>query len=244
MTNPYPTLFKQYRKVKGIHIFSATVSTEKINHVAKVLNGYIASKRGIYKHMRRNKAAMLIFEDEDADERFYDSLNKRQKKRYKHFNRKINYQHLYLDEIVPSYIFDSTVSEFDATLEEVLHLVTDMGYAHRFPKKFRVHRGNSKLRRETKKARGGVTGRGRTKYPPGTWFKYNDKTCNNSCMMSEYIYWCVSTELGFQSRRKDLPEVKNEFVTHIYNKKAKKMQKLVRRYFVSKNRFLQNYENY
>ena len=244
MTNSYRTLFKQYRKVKGIHIFSATVSTDKINHVAKVLNGYIASKRGIYRKMRRNKAAMLIFEDEDAEEIFYNNLNKRQKRRLRHFERNINYQHLYLNEIVPSYIFDSSVGEFDATLEEVLHLVTDTGYAFRFPKKFRVRRGNSKLRRETKKARGGVTGKGRKNYPSNAWFKYDDKTCSGSCMMSEYIYWCVSTELGFQSRRKDLPEVKNEFVTDVYIRNATKMQKLVRKYFVSKNKFMSNYKKY
>ena len=243
MTNPYPTLFEQYRKVKGIHIFSATVSTDKINHVAKVLRGYVASKRGICKNMRRNNAAMLIFEDEDAEELFYDSLTKRQKKKYKHFNRKINYQHLYLDEIVPSYIFDSNVKQFDATLEEVLHLVTDTGYAYKFPKKFGVRRGNSALRRETKKARGGITGRGRDNYPASAWFKYVDNTCNGACMMSEYIYWCVSTELGFQSRRKDLPEVNNEFLTDLYNSKATRMKKIVRKFFVSRNKFIRNYTN-
>ena len=244
MTNPYPTLFKQYRKVKGIHIFSATVSTEKINHVAKVLNGYIASKRGIYKKMRRRKAAMAIFEDEDSEEIFYDNLNRAQKRRYEHFRRNINFQHLYLDEIVPSYIFDSSVKQFDATLEEVLHLVTDTGYAYKFPKKFRVRRGNSQLRKETKKARGGITGRGRNNYPARAWFKYVDKTCNGACMMSEYIYWCVSTELGFQSRRKDLPEVNNEFLTDLYNSKATRMKKIVRKYFVSRNKFIRNYNKY
>jgi hypothetical protein len=243
MPNPYPTIFKQYRKVNGIHIFSATISTEKINHVAKVLYAYIASKRRIRKNMRQRNSAMLIFEDEDADENFYDSLNKRQKKRYNHFNRNINFQHLYLDEIVPSYIFDSTVKQFDATLEEVLHLVTDNGYAHTYPKIFGI-RGNSKLRRETKKARGNVTGRGRNNYPSGTWFKYTDKTCGGSCMMTEYLYWCVSTRLGFQARRKKLPEVKNEFVTKRYNKKAKKMKKIVRKYFVSRNKFIRKYNKY
>ena len=244
MTNPYPTLFKQYRNVRGIHIFSATVSTEKINHVAKVLNGYIASKRGIYKKMKRNKAAMAIFETDAAGENFYNNLNNVQKRRYEHFARNINFQHLYLDEIFPSYIFDSSANRFDATLEEVLHLVTDTGYARKFPKKFGVRRGNSALRRETKKARGGVTGRGRENYPAGAWFKYVDKTCNGACMMSEYIYWCVSTELGFQSRRKDLPEVKDEFITDIYNSKARSMQKLIRKFFVSRDTFLSNYRKY
>ena len=244
MRNPYPTLFKQYRNVKGVHIFSATVSTKKIDHVAKVLNGYIASKRGIYKKMKQNKAAMAIFETEDAGDFFYKSLNGKQKKRYRHFERNINFQHLYLDEIVPSYIFDSSVSKFDATLEEVLHLVTDAGYSRKFPKKFDMRRGNSKLRRETKKARGNVTGRGRNNYPAGAWFKYIDKTCDGSCMMSEYIYWCVSTRLKFQRRRKNLPEVKNEFVSDVYNRKAKVMKKLVRRYFVSRKKFMRNYRNY
>jgi len=245
MTNPYPTLFKQYRNVKGVHIFSATVSTKKIDHVAKVLNGYIASKRGIYKKMKQNKAAMVIFETEDASDNFYDNLNNVQKQRYQHFTQNINFQHLYLDEIFPSYIFDSTARSFDPTVEEVLHLVTDAGYARKFPKIFNVRRGsNSKLRSETRKARGGVTGRGRNNYPAGAWFKYTDKTCDGSCMMSEYIYWCVSTRLGFQSRRKDLPEVKNEFVTDIYNRKAKVMKKLVRKYFVSRKKFMRNYRNY
>ena len=145
---------------------------------------------------------------------------------------------------MPSYISDSSVSDFDATLEEVLHLVTDTGYSHKFPSilGLRKKNGSSVLRLETQKARGNVTGRGRKRYPRGAWFKYDDKTCNNVCMMSEYIYWCVTTRLGFQSRRKNLPEVKNEFVTKIYNKKAKSMKKIVRKYFVSKKKFMRNYK--
>jgi hypothetical protein len=83
---------------------------------------------------------------------------------------------------------------FDATLEEVIHLIQTAGYAH-------VHNalspnGNTELMAAVDAARGGRFERPPVTYPPEAWFHYDDETCDRSCMAVEYFYWGLTTLLG------------------------------------------------
>jgi len=36
-------------------------------------------------------------------------------------------------------------------------------------------------------------------YPAGAWYTYDDETCDYACMISEYIYWALTSNLGGQN---------------------------------------------
>ena len=94
----------------------------------------------------------------------------------------------------------SNAEGFDASLEEVLHVVTT-GYALAWPKTFGTKKG-SKLANAMNKARGGyfkeipLDSDGTAKYPASAWYTYADSTCNYKCMCTEYIYWALTSILG------------------------------------------------
>jgi len=69
---------------------------------------------------------------------------------------------------------------FDATLEEVLHLITN-GYAAVWPEAFAFRNSKSKLTKAMDKARGGVFEKPPKSYPSNAWYTYNDSTCDYGC---------------------------------------------------------------
>ena len=91
---------------------------------------------------------------------------------------------------------------FDATLEEVLHLITTAGYAH-------VHNDlspftdDSELMTAVDAARGGRFERPPRNYPASAWFHYDDRSCDRECSAVEYFYWGLTSLLGAQSDRCD-----------------------------------------
>ena len=62
-------------------------------------------------------------------------------------------------------------------------------------------------------ARGGVKGRGKPvdSYPADAWYTYDDKTCDYSCMVTEYFYWGLSSILDAQSYSGRLDEIGDEW---------------------------------
>jgi len=106
-------------------------------------------------------------------------------------------QDLYATETIETQGSD----QFDATLEEVLHLIQTSGYAH-------VHSdlspsGNSGLLVAVDAARGGRFEDPPTPYPAGSWFTYEDETCDRECNAVEYFYWGLTSLLGAQADRCD-----------------------------------------
>ena len=95
---------------------------------------------------------------------------------------------------------------FDATLEEVLHLITQHGYANAYPRVFGERPGTA-LANCLDAARGGRFVRVPRKYPADAWFTYDDRSCEYGCMCTEYIYWALTSMLGAQdapARRRDI----------------------------------------
>ena len=87
-----------------------------------------------------------------------------------------------------------------AYLEEILHLVTDCGYANAYPEIFGEYKG-TKIALAMDKARGGYFEKIPKKYPKGAWYTYDDRSCDYSCMVTEYFYWSLTSYLGGQRNR-------------------------------------------
>ena len=84
----------------------------------------------------------------------------------------------------------------DASLEEVLHLLQNAGYAMAHPN---LDPNRTSLLTEAMDiARGGHFNTVPTTYPPSAWYHYTDVTCEYRCQATEYFYWGLTTLLGAQ----------------------------------------------
>jgi hypothetical protein len=104
------------------------------------------------------------------------------------------------DETQPSFVANGKTGQFDAALEEVLHLITHVGYAGVYPNIFGETQGSS-LSNAMDIARGGQFTTIPNPYPAGAWYTYDDSTCDYSCMATEYLYWALTSILGAQENR-------------------------------------------
>ena len=86
-------------------------------------------------------------------------------------------QSLFGEEVHPG---GGARGRFDATYEEVLHLVTQAGYAHAYPKVFGERHGTA-IAKAMDRARGGHFVKVPKRYPKDAWFTYDDRTCDYGC---------------------------------------------------------------
>jgi len=110
----------------------------------------------------------------------------------------------YNNELLPSCAgVAATDNCVDATLEEVLHMVTDKGYMPAFPSTFSTEvNSNSLLTAAMDVARGGKFTSIPSSYPASAWYTYDDATCDYRCMATEYVYWGISAYVGSIAGRK------------------------------------------
>lgn len=112
------------------------------------------------------------------------------------------------DETHPTFVANGRTGAFDATLEEVLHIITHAGYAKAYPDVFGETAGTA-LANAMDIARGGHFETIPNPYPSEAWYTYDDSTCDYSCMAAEYIYWALTSILGAQDNR--LNEIQQEW---------------------------------
>ena len=113
----------------------------------------------------------------------------------------------------------SEVNRFDATLEEVLHLITDYGYGLAYPEAFASNEfqgtfsiNNSSLLTDAMDtARGGKFLTIPTSYPSSAWYTFYDDTADYSTQATEYFYWGLTSILGAQSFPGRYEEIKSEW---------------------------------
>jgi len=90
-------------------------------------------------------------------------------------------------------------AQFDASLEEILHLIQDNGYMYAHPDL--SQEGTTKLTTAMDVARGGHFTSVPAQYPDGAWFTYYDTHCDYLCQATEYFYWLLTSVLDGQSHR-------------------------------------------
>ncbi len=151
--------FRRSVDVFGIHILATRgVPKKKVLHAANVMAQYLDNDAdgdpdnpAVVAEMIQRGAALIMFRNESEERRarlgddVFDSLQ---------------LQNLFAFETRPE---GSSPGRFDATLEEVLHLITHVGYAGVYPDTFGEY----------------------------------------SCMVTEYVYWGLTSVLGAQSARLD-----------------------------------------
>ena len=105
------------------------------------------------------------------------------------------------DETNPSFVSNGNTGRFDATLEEVLHLINNAGHSYAYPGTFGKNQ-KSALSKAMDLARGGRFFKIPSIYPANAWFSYYDSTCDyETCQTIEYLYWALTSILGAQENR-------------------------------------------
>ena len=199
----YFKYFCKKTEVFGIKIYATeNVANEKLFHAASVLAEYLdndedgtADNQRIVNRLIDKKAWLLM------------AMNEEESSAAIRFPiRNSAFLELYDDEV--SIINGNP--RFDASLEEILHLITQHGYAEVYPNKFGENK-HSEIGKAMDMARGGYFKNVPNSYPSDAWYTYDDKTCNYSCQITEYTYWALTSILGAQEFPGRLEEIQHEW---------------------------------
>lgn len=196
-----PLTFTKQIEVFDVKIYATDgVDNTNMIHAANVLAEYLDNNEdgiiddaNVHAHLKDKKTFLVLFKDEDEESEsgFIWSFQ----------------QNLFNIEIFPE---GSSPGKFDATLEEVLHLITDYGYAQAYPDVFGLKKG-SQIALAMDTARGGYFKEVPSSYPSNSWYHYDDDTCNYACMVTEYFYWALTTKLGAQEYSGRYNEIQDEW---------------------------------
>jgi len=192
-------VFTKQVEVFGLHIYATnTTGDDKVLHAANILAEYIDNDEdGIPDNPKIMKA---LIEGKGA-------IVMRKTERERTRGPRPRGQGLYDEETIPN---ARAQGEFDGSLEEILHMVTDVGWAGAYPEVFDRVPG-SEISNALDKARGGRFEEVPEQYPDGAWFTYDDETCDYDCMNSEYIYWVLTSILGAQDYPGRLEQIGREW---------------------------------
>ena len=204
--------FKRKVVVFGVDVYaSSKVNDTKLLHVANVLAQYLDNNEdgevddlNVLAKLHENKAYLVLWNTPlDLFRSFVpDRIG----------------QDLGNDEIMPNYVIEGQTGQFDASLEEVLHLVHHAGLSKAYPDVFGQSHG-SELAIAMDLARGGYFEEIPEEYPATAWYTYTDKTCDYaSCQTIEYLYWALTSVIGVQQNR--LHEIGHEWTLNTKNKVA------------------------
>ena len=190
--DPLSAYFSKQVLVFGIPIVAtATTPDGKVLHAAGVMAQYLdndedgSPDQAVVDAMIDNRALLVMFatETEIEESGLFDDPAL-----WDYWG-----QDLYGSETNPA-------NGFDASLEEVLHLIQTAGYASIWPDDLGVE-GTTTLTEAMELARGGHFEDMPQQYPESAWYHYDDRTCDYACMAVEYFYWGLTTHLGAQSDR-------------------------------------------
>ena len=204
---PFQKVFNQHINVFGVRVFgTAKTPPKKLQHIAIVLAEYLDNNEdgkpdnsAVVAELVKRNAFMAVAENERAMDRLDGEVFERAG-----FHAG---QGQFATETLPA------GGRFDATLEEVLHLITHEGYANAYPKVF-GERPGTVLAQCLDRARGGHFRRVPRRYPKGAWFTYDDRTCDYGCQCTEYLYWAITSTLGAQSAKHRREEISHEWKLH------------------------------
>ncbi len=199
----YFKYFCKTTEVFGLKIYATeNVANDKIFHAASVLAQYldndedgVVDNQFVLNELVEKKVWLLMVENEselDAAIRI-PPMGK-------------PFQDLHDEEVT----LINGSPRFDASLEEVLHLITQHGYAEVYPNIFGENK-DSEIAKAMDMARGGYFKNVPNSYPSNAWYTYDDKTCDYSCQITEYTYWALTSIIGGQNYPGRLDEIKQEW---------------------------------
>ncbi len=188
--------------VFGIDVYAApTVEDSKLLHAANVMAQYLDNDEDgnvdnqlVVDKMIENKAFLFMWKTEND---FPSSIP----------SGRLG-QDLGNDETVVNFVSGGKTGQFDASLEEVFHIITHAGFSKVYPDIFGETIGSA-LSDAMDIARGGQFTSIPSSYPEGAWYTYDDQTCDYNCMNTEYFYWALTSVLGAQENR--LAEIGHEW---------------------------------
>lgn len=182
--------FSQHALVFGIPIVGTEeVDVETMTHAKTILAEYldndedaIADNPEVIRALQDSKAVAAIFSTFDEYENFDDRGGYEEAKNFELIT-------MTQEETNPQY-------GFDASLEEILHLVTSLGFASAFPSELGETGGSDLLEALDEAEELG-------------FFSYDDPTCDRECRATEFIYWSITSMMGLQEDRCE--EIRNEW---------------------------------
>ena len=206
----FARVFSRKVEVFEIPIFATHDTPDnKLLHAANVLAQYldndadgIPDNKLVLKALKKHRGAIVMFATEQAAMRVDV---------HRHIPEQVwdgmILVALFGEETRPGGSADGV---FDATYEEVLHLITSAGYAHAYPRVFGEKPG-TQIAKAMDKARGGHFNKVPRTYPNKAWYTYYDRTCDYRCQITEYIYWGITSVLGAQDFTNRLQEISDEW---------------------------------
>jgi hypothetical protein len=193
----FSTYFSKHVSVFGVNIFASDgTADDKVLHAAHVLAQYLDNDEdGVVDDAellaemteQAGGASLVMFGNEaelESSGVFESDLLD-----------SFRVQDLLGDETHPD--GSSASGGFDATLEEVWHLVSSKGHSSLRPDVFGEEAGSA-LADAMDLARGGQFQDIPQSYPDAAWYHYDDATCEYECQVAEYFYWSLSSILGAQ----------------------------------------------
>lgn len=192
-------VFTKQVEVFGLHVYATnTTGDDKLLHAANILAEYVDNDEDgipdnpkIMKALIEGKGAIVMRKTEGE----------------RTTGPRPRGQGLYDEETIPD---ARTQGRFDASLEEILHIVSDVGWGGAYPEVFGRVPG-TEISNALDKARGSRFMEVPEHYPEDAWFTYDDTTCDYDCQNSEYIYWVLTSILGAQDYPGRLEQIQREW---------------------------------
>ncbi len=203
--------FTKQVDVFGIHIYATEkTADEKVLHAANITaeyldndeDGVVDNPKLLEALVSRNTTIIMALDEDELS-----SIPR---------NSRPRGQPLFDRETHPN---GPAEGRFDYSIEEILHPITGRGYADAYPDVFGTTNG-TELSKAMDLARGGYFEEVPEQYPEGAWYTYYDETCSYGCMMTEYMYWSLSSILGAQDLPGRLDQIGDEWPLNTREKVA------------------------
>ena len=194
----FSQFFTKHVDVLGLHVYAnAQTPDTKVLHTANILAQWIDNDEDgtpddavVHQKLLSLHASMIMWNTENQ------------------------FENSGFEETIPDDVFDTTVlqlqfgletnpgypgnQQFDATLEETLHLVTWGGYSRVYPSVFGEFSGSQIANAMDANIANG-------------FYHYDDPTCDYECLVTEYHYWALTSMLGAQDYSWRNPEIMGEW---------------------------------
>lgn len=210
-TDPF-SVFDKKVEVFGVMIYGTpNTGIDKVKHAATVMSEYLDNNEDgvpdnpkVVNILSQRKATLIMFENENENDYFLEEVLFEWND---YLNDNYELQNLFDSETHPN---GASRELFDATLEEVHHLILFGGYSYAYPEAFGYQNGTL-VALAMDIARGGHFEEIPASYPKGAWYSYDDETCDYGCMIIEYLYWAHTSLLGAQDYPWRLEEIEHEW---------------------------------